>query len=61
MKTVGYSGTAQAKIIFTEEMEKKLADHIKKLADQFHDLTPKKCFDLAFEFTDRNRIPVPDS
>lgn len=60
MKTVGYNGTDQAKRGFTEEMEKKLADHINKLPDQFHGLTPKKrCELLAFELADRNKIPVP--
>uniref|UniRef100_A0A672M102 HTH psq-type domain-containing protein n=1 Tax=Sinocyclocheilus grahami TaxID=75366 RepID=A0A672M102_SINGR len=34
MKTTGYSGTAEAKRVFTEELEKELTDHIKKLADQ---------------------------
>uniref|UniRef100_A0A673KIP5 HTH psq-type domain-containing protein n=1 Tax=Sinocyclocheilus rhinocerous TaxID=307959 RepID=A0A673KIP5_9TELE len=34
VKTTGYSGTAEAKRDFTEELEKELADHIKKLADQ---------------------------
>uniref|UniRef100_A0A3B3SH25 Zgc:113274 n=1 Tax=Paramormyrops kingsleyae TaxID=1676925 RepID=A0A3B3SH25_9TELE len=51
--TVGYSGTAEAKRIFTDEVEEELVDHIKKLADQFHSLTPKKCCELA----NRNNIP----
>lgn len=59
--TVGYSGTAQAKRVFTDDMEQELADHVKKLADQFHGLTPKKCCELAFEFADKNQIPVPDN
>lgn len=56
MKTIGYSGTAKAKRVFTKELEKELTDHIKKLADQFHGLTPQKCCELA----DRNNIPVPN-
>ncbi|XP_074480931.1 uncharacterized protein LOC141761464 [Sebastes fasciatus] len=59
VKTVGYSGTAEAKKVFTEEVEKELADHIKKLAEQFHGLTPKKCCELALELAERNNIPVP--
>uniref|UniRef100_A0A671QJU5 HTH CENPB-type domain-containing protein n=1 Tax=Sinocyclocheilus anshuiensis TaxID=1608454 RepID=A0A671QJU5_9TELE len=57
VKTTAYRGTAEAKRVFTEELEKELADHIKKLADQFHGLTPKKCCELA----DRNNIPVPNN
>jgi len=30
VKTVGYSGTAEAKMVFQDKMEKDLADHIKK-------------------------------
>ncbi|XP_060916273.1 uncharacterized protein zgc:113274 [Labrus mixtus] len=54
VKTVGYSGTAE------EEVEKELADHVKKLADQFHGLIPKKCCELAFELAQINNIPVPN-
>ncbi len=61
VKTIGYSGTAKAKRVFTKELEKELADHIKKLADQFHGLTPQKCCELAFELADRNNIPVPNN
>lgn len=61
VKIVGYSGTAQAKQIFTEEMEEELAEHIKHLADQFHGLTPNKVCELAFELADRNNIPVPEN
>lgn len=61
VKTVGYSGTAEAKMVFQDKMEKELADHIKKLADQFYGLTPIKCRELAFELADRNNIPVPNN
>lgn len=43
VEVVGYSGTAQVKQVFTEDMEKDLADHIKQLADQFHGMTSHKC------------------
>lgn len=29
--------------VFFEEVEKELADHLKKLAEQFHGISPKKC------------------
>lgn len=37
-KTVVYSETAEANRVLTEEVDKKLADHVKKLADQFRGL-----------------------
>ena len=49
VKAAGYSGTAEARRVFSEEMEKELEDHIKQLADQFHGLTPKKCRELSLE------------
>ncbi|GAA6088005.1 uncharacterized protein zgc:113274 [Tachysurus ichikawai] len=58
---LGYSGTAEAKRVFTEEVEKELADHIKQLADQFHGLSPKKCCKLAFQFAQKNNITVPNN
>uniref|UniRef100_A0A3B4XFV9 Zgc:113274 n=1 Tax=Seriola lalandi dorsalis TaxID=1841481 RepID=A0A3B4XFV9_SERLL len=50
VKVAGYSGTAE-----------ELADHIKKLADQFHGLTPKKCRELSLELVIRNNIPTPSN
>ncbi|CAK6981921.1 PREDICTED: piggyBac transposable element-derived protein 2-like, partial [Scomber scombrus] len=50
---------AEAKRIFTNEMEEELAKHLKQLADQFHGLAPVKCRELAFEYAERNNIPVP--
>uniref|UniRef100_A0A3B5BEE7 HTH CENPB-type domain-containing protein n=1 Tax=Stegastes partitus TaxID=144197 RepID=A0A3B5BEE7_9TELE len=61
VKTVGYGGTAEAKRVFSEEVEKELADHTKKLAEQFHGLTPKKCRELALELAERNNIPTPSN
>ncbi|XP_061595259.1 uncharacterized protein zgc:113274 [Cololabis saira] len=57
--TIAYGGTALAKRVFTPKMEKELADHIKKLSDQFHGLTAEKCRKLACEFAKRNSISVP--
>uniref|UniRef100_A0A3B4T3S7 Zgc:113274 n=1 Tax=Seriola dumerili TaxID=41447 RepID=A0A3B4T3S7_SERDU len=61
VKVAGYSGTAEARRVFSGEMEKELADHIKKLADQFHGLTPKKCHELSLELAIRNNIPTPSN
>ena len=48
-----------ARRIYTDEMEEELAKHLKQLADQFHGLAPVKCRELAFEYAERNNIPVP--
>ncbi|CAB1428335.1 unnamed protein product [Pleuronectes platessa] len=40
-------------------MEEELAKHLKQLADQFHGLAPVKCRELAFEYSEKNNIPVP--
>ncbi|CAB1460488.1 unnamed protein product [Pleuronectes platessa] len=40
-------------------MEEELAIHLKQLADQFHGLAPVKCCELAFEYAEKNNIPVP--
>ncbi|XP_038130121.1 uncharacterized protein zgc:113274 [Cyprinodon tularosa] len=61
VKAAGYSGTAEARRVFSEEMEKDLADHIKQLADQFHGLKPKKCRELSLELAIRNNIPIPSN
>ncbi|CAB1439834.1 unnamed protein product [Pleuronectes platessa] len=39
-------------------MEEELAKHLKQLADQFHGLAPVKCRELAFEYAEKNNIPV---
>ncbi|CAB1428286.1 unnamed protein product [Pleuronectes platessa] len=40
-------------------MEEELAKHLKQLADQFNGLAPVKCHELAFEYAEKNNIPVP--
>ncbi|XP_076128435.1 uncharacterized protein LOC143109550 [Alosa pseudoharengus] len=42
-------------------MEEELAKHLKQLAEQFHGLPPVKSRQLAFEYAERNNIPVPDN
>ncbi|CAJ1059690.1 protein ALP1-like isoform X1 [Xyrichtys novacula] len=40
-------------------MEEELAEHLKQLAEQFHGLPPVKCRQLAFEYAEKNNIPIP--
>uniref|UniRef100_A0A671MYJ8 Zgc:113274 n=1 Tax=Sinocyclocheilus anshuiensis TaxID=1608454 RepID=A0A671MYJ8_9TELE len=58
-KTVGYRGTAEARRILSEELEEELAENIRKLG--VHGLTPKRCREIAFEFAQKNNIPVPNN
>jgi len=59
VNSVAWGAVAEAKRIFTDEMEEELAKHLKQLADQFHGLDPVKCRELAFEYAEKNNIPVP--
>ena len=58
LKSVVWGAVAEAKRIFTDEMEEELAEHLKQLAEQFHGLPPVKCRQLAFEYADKNNILV---
>lgn len=60
-KSVGYRGTAEARRIFSEELEEELAENIRMLAESVHSLTPKRCREIAFEFAQKNNIPVPNN
>ena len=55
----GYAAVARQHAVFTPEMEKDLANHVKQLADQFHGLSLLKCRSLAYEFASRNNIEMP--
>ncbi|XP_059925954.1 uncharacterized protein zgc:113274 [Gadus macrocephalus] len=59
VKSVAWGAVAEAKRIFTDEMEGELAQHLKQLADQFHGLPQVKCRQLAFEYAEKKHIPVP--
>lgn len=54
--SVGYS---RHKMVFSDEMEKELAEHCIRLCNVFHGLTLDKMKSLAFEFADGNGIQVP--
>ena len=56
---LGYSAVSAARQVFTPQMERDLATHVKNLADQFHGLSPTKCRELAFEFAQSNNVDVP--
>ncbi|XP_051771658.1 uncharacterized protein LOC127524235 [Ctenopharyngodon idella] len=61
VKSVAWGAVAEAKRIFTDEMEEEFAKHLKQLAEQFHGLPPVKCRQLAFEYAEKNNIPVPSN
>lgn len=58
---VAYSGTRQAKMVFTDNMEKELAAHIIALADSFYGLSKDKTLEMAYEFAIQNHVTVPPS
>ncbi|XP_056322899.1 uncharacterized protein zgc:113274 [Danio aesculapii] len=60
-RTVGYRGTAEAKRVFSEELEEELAENIRIMSERVHGLTTKKCREIAFEFAQKYNIPVPNN
>ena len=58
---MGYGAVSTAHAIFSEILEKDLASHVSFLADQYHGLSLEKCKELAYEFTVKNKIKVPES
>lgn len=60
-RTVGYRGTAEAKRIFSEELEEELAENIRIMSERVHGLATKKCREIAFEFAQKHNIPVPNN
>ncbi|KAK9523099.1 hypothetical protein VZT92_019523 [Zoarces viviparus] len=71
VKSVAWGAVAEAKRIFTDEMEEELAKHLKQLADQFHGLAPvnwhlntqRTTISLSLPIGQRNNVqsdvPVP--
>lgn len=59
--TVGWAGTANAKRVFTSEMEFQLANHIKNLADTLYGLSVMQCRELAYNYAKANNISIPKS
>ena len=57
----GYAAVFLRQLVFSPNMEKDLADHVKQLADMFHGLSVNRCCSLAYEFAKRNSIDVPIS
>jgi len=55
----GYAAITNAHVVFTPEMEKDLADHVKRLADMFHGLSIAKCCQLAYSFAAKNKVTMP--
>ena len=57
----GYAAVVLRQLVFSPNMEKDLADHVKQLADMFHGLSVNRCCSLAYEFAKRNNLDVPIS
>lgn len=60
-KEVGYSGTKKAHMVFSDEMEKELADHVCSLANSFYGLSKDKTLELAYEYAVKNEVNIPPS
>ena len=54
-----YAAVVLRQLVFSPNMEKDLADHVKQLADMFHGLSVNRCCSLAYEFAKRNNLDVP--
>ena len=46
--SVGYGNVINSRVVFSDETEKSLAEHMKALADCFHGLIAVKCRQLAY-------------
>ena len=57
----GYAAISKRHSVFSSEMEKALADHVKTLADQFHGLSLEKCRAQAYEFAVINKLTIPQN
>ena len=57
----GYAAISKRHSVFSCEMEKDFADHVKTLADQFHGLSLEKCRALAYEFAVINKLTIPNN
>ena len=53
-----YKRCSEVKMIFTNDMETQLAQHLRNLDSRFHGLTPIKCRELAFEYADKNKVQL---
>ena len=42
-------------------MEEELSKHLKELAEQSYGLSPGRCRSLAFEYAEKNHVPMPSS
>lgn len=59
--TSSYSGTKNAHMVFSGQMEAELASHITSLCDSFYGLSKDKTLELAYEYAVRNEVVVPPS
>ena len=57
----GYEAVANAKRVFSIEMERDLSEHITHLADMFYGLSQRRCRALACDFAMKNNVSIPKS
>ena len=55
-KPTGYTGLFLKQRVFSPDMKKDLANHVKLLTDMFHGLSVERCCLLAYEFVKIYRI-----
>ncbi|XP_074040581.1 uncharacterized protein [Leptinotarsa decemlineata] len=47
--------------VFSDQMEKMLADYLLHCSKMFYGMTPKKCRQIAYQFAEANDVKVPNS
>ena len=61
LATSGYKVYKQRFQVFTDAQEKDLCNHVKKLADKFYGVTSSTRRSLAWQFANKNNIPIPQN
>ena len=57
----GYKKCQEAAMVFSKQMDRALADHVKRMAMKFHRLSKEKVLQLAYVFAKSNNTKMPPS
>ena len=57
----GYTATADAHRVLTDQMEIDLSNQIKNLSNVFHRISSKKVRELGYELAKSNKMTIPES